>query len=397
MILDLFNYFHRPSGIVARYCQRQHFWEVGMRGFRVRDVTARMSRYFDVVQAYRNRDWNPSQNFVLRSRHGRDPARARERGCASNVMSDTTAHELTTRDHWDSAWERPPRWRLPSKLFVSTRNLQRVIAPHVRPGMRYLELGCAPGKMLAWVASDLGARVSGLDYSERGIEWARRLFDTLGLEADLRCEDVWSTTFDRGGFDVVFSAGLIEHFDDPSALVRQHVTLVKPGGRAIITVPNYGGIYGRLQGWFDPDNLALHNLSIMSTEAMRASGAGRSRRRRACLSGRPHLPVGDQHRSALAGADRHRSRVCGKRHWPDSADGRGRGVPAARSRDRPGRRARVLTIVYSFNKRGLEAGYWLREIAAASNDQFRFVPFNHDPFLSPSLYIRGQLLDNLYD
>jgi len=189
--------------------------------------------------------------------------------CGSNVMPDTTAHELTTRDHWDSAWERPPRWRLPSKLFVSTRNLQRVIEPHVRPGMRYLELGCAPGKMLAWVASDLGARVSGLDYSQRGIEWARRLFDTLGLEADLRCEDVWSTTFDRGGFDVVFSAGLIEHFDDPSPLVRQHVTLVKPGGRALITVPNYGGIYGRLQGWFDPDNLALHNLSIMSTEAMR--------------------------------------------------------------------------------------------------------------------------------
>jgi len=73
VILDLFNYFHRPSGIVARYCQRQHFWEVGMRGFRVRDVTARMSRHFDVLQVYRNRDWNPSRNFVLRSRRGRDP------------------------------------------------------------------------------------------------------------------------------------------------------------------------------------------------------------------------------------------------------------------------------------------------------------------------------------
>jgi hypothetical protein len=67
-ILDLFNYFHRPSGVVARYCERQHFWEVGMRGFRVRDVAARMSRYFEVMQVYRNRDWNPSQNFVLRSR-----------------------------------------------------------------------------------------------------------------------------------------------------------------------------------------------------------------------------------------------------------------------------------------------------------------------------------------
>jgi len=56
------------GGVVARYCERQHFWEVGMRGFRVRDVAARMSRYFEVMQVYRNRDWNPSQNFVLRSR-----------------------------------------------------------------------------------------------------------------------------------------------------------------------------------------------------------------------------------------------------------------------------------------------------------------------------------------
>jgi len=76
LILDLFNYFHRPSGIVARYCERQHFWEVGMRGFRVRDLTARMGRSFEVVHVYRNRDWNPSQNFVLRSRRARGGPRS---------------------------------------------------------------------------------------------------------------------------------------------------------------------------------------------------------------------------------------------------------------------------------------------------------------------------------
>lgn len=70
VILDVFNYFHRPNGIAARYCQRQHYWEVGMRGFHVRDLVARMEAHFDVLQVYRNRDWNPSQNFVMRSRRG---------------------------------------------------------------------------------------------------------------------------------------------------------------------------------------------------------------------------------------------------------------------------------------------------------------------------------------
>lgn len=56
----------------------------------------------------------------------------------------------------------------------------------------------------------------------------------------------------------------------------------------------------------------------------------------------------------------------------------------------------MLTIVYSFNKRGYEADYWTREIAAASDEHVRFVPFNHDPYLDIGLYIRAQLLDNLY-
>jgi spore maturation protein CgeB len=56
----------------------------------------------------------------------------------------------------------------------------------------------------------------------------------------------------------------------------------------------------------------------------------------------------------------------------------------------------VLTIVYSFNKRGFEADYWTREIGAARSEEYRFVPFNHDPYLDSGLYRRAQLLDNIY-
>lgn len=56
----------------------------------------------------------------------------------------------------------------------------------------------------------------------------------------------------------------------------------------------------------------------------------------------------------------------------------------------------MLTIVYSFNKRGFEAEYWRREIGEASDELVTFVPFNHDPYLDPNLYSRAQLLDNVY-
>ncbi|HKZ39048.1 MAG TPA: glycosyltransferase [Chryseolinea sp.] len=55
-----------------------------------------------------------------------------------------------------------------------------------------------------------------------------------------------------------------------------------------------------------------------------------------------------------------------------------------------------MKIIYSFNKREFEAAYWQREIEGASNDRHQFIPFNHDPYLDTSLYLRSQLLDNLY-
>ncbi len=55
-----------------------------------------------------------------------------------------------------------------------------------------------------------------------------------------------------------------------------------------------------------------------------------------------------------------------------------------------------MNIVYSFNKKGYEADYWGREIAAASDERYRFIPFNHERYLETRLYLRAQLLDNLH-
>jgi len=55
-----------------------------------------------------------------------------------------------------------------------------------------------------------------------------------------------------------------------------------------------------------------------------------------------------------------------------------------------------MNILYSFNKVGFEERYWQKEIASASTDRVRFIPFNHGAHIDPLLYIRAQLLDNLY-
>ena len=127
-----------------------------------------------------------------------------------------------------------------------------------------------PGKYLALLAAEFGVEVAGLDYSTVGIATCKKLFETLGLNADFRCEDLFSTTFEDENFDIVYSKGVIEHFRDPTEVVEVHHRLLKRGGRAIITVPNYGGIYGKLQRWAEPENMNMnvHNMDIVNTGAL---------------------------------------------------------------------------------------------------------------------------------
>ena len=46
----------------------EHFWEVGMRGFKLADMNRRFEKYFQIVSSYRNKDWNYSHNWVVRSK-----------------------------------------------------------------------------------------------------------------------------------------------------------------------------------------------------------------------------------------------------------------------------------------------------------------------------------------
>jgi cyclopropane fatty-acyl-phospholipid synthase-like methyltransferase len=95
-------------------------------------------------------------------------------------QESSIAGEKAPKAYWEATHSQP-RWRLPSRLIVATRNILRLLGTAVEPGMRVLEIGCAPGKHLAYLAKVRQARVCGLDYSEPGIAFSRELFSRLGL------------------------------------------------------------------------------------------------------------------------------------------------------------------------------------------------------------------------
>ena len=85
--------------------------------------------------------------------------------------------------------------------------------------------------------------------------WHQNVAKTLfkaQLTGEFRCEDIFTTTLPEASFDLVYSLGVIEHFEDARSIVEKHLFLTKPGGRVVISIPNFGGVYGRLERYFCP-------------------------------------------------------------------------------------------------------------------------------------------------
>jgi hypothetical protein len=66
-IMNIFNYFKRTNGMSPDLMNGMHYWEVGIRGWKLRNLRKRFEKYFIIRNAYRNRDWPNSYNYVLES------------------------------------------------------------------------------------------------------------------------------------------------------------------------------------------------------------------------------------------------------------------------------------------------------------------------------------------
>jgi SAM-dependent methyltransferase len=121
------------------------------------------------------------------------------------------------------------------------QNERRLLAEQFPPlrGLRLLKTDlwdeAKNTRILAWAAGQ-GSVAYGVDISGPIVAQARAAFRTAPLHAAVA--DIRELPFAAGSFDAVYSMGTIEHFRDPERAIGEMARALRPGGTAIVGVPN---------------------------------------------------------------------------------------------------------------------------------------------------------------
>jgi 2-polyprenyl-3-methyl-5-hydroxy-6-metoxy-1,4-benzoquinol methylase len=149
----------------------------------------------------------------------------------------------------------------------------RKFAP-ARAGERVIDIGCGSGVVSDLLAS-LGARTTGVDGNPEAIDYARRTFHRPGL--DFRLGLVGQLEFEPESANKIYWLELLEHIhaDQGRELLKTSFRLCRPGGRLIVTMPNYRGLWPLVEWTLDflrvAAPLAVHqHVTRLSRESLRS-------------------------------------------------------------------------------------------------------------------------------
>lgn len=139
-----------------------------------------------------------------------------------------------------------------------------------RDARRILDLGCSSGSLGAALKARQRAEVVGIEIDRAYAHDAAAHLDRV-IHADL--EELTQEALDLGTFDCLVAADVLEHLRDPWATLSSFVRALRPGGAAVLSLPNvryweafwvlgrYGTWPARDSGIFDRGHLRWFTLT----------------------------------------------------------------------------------------------------------------------------------------
>jgi ubiquinone/menaquinone biosynthesis C-methylase UbiE len=135
-----------------------------------------------------------------------------------------------TREYFESVAQKWDEMR--RQFFGEGVRNAAIAAANIDSSSVVADVGVGTG-FLAEGALAAGARVIGIDSSDRMLAEARRRFVKQPFEA--RAGDIESLPLNTAEVDVVLANMVLHHAPDPSRAIREMSRVLKPGGRLVIT------------------------------------------------------------------------------------------------------------------------------------------------------------------
>ncbi len=126
------------------------------------------------------------------------------------------------------------------------------VQANIVPGETLLNAGCGTGEYNYYLRDHFG-KSHGIDINEEDIETARSLNQDSDIQYDIG--DITALTFPDGYFDSIICIDVLEHVEQPEAVLRELARVLKPAGQLIASIPhkNYPFFY-------DPINFLMERL-----------------------------------------------------------------------------------------------------------------------------------------
>ena len=139
--------------------------------------------------------------------------------------------------------------------------IDRLLRPHLNAESRLLEIGCGAGNLLVQ-ASVRGSFPVALDLSMQALTFVRSRLDEAisGPEAPRGFASTQAIgeylPLADGTFDCVILSEVVEHLEAPQISIQEAARVLRPGGRLLITTPNYRSLWPLMEWAVDRLNMA---------------------------------------------------------------------------------------------------------------------------------------------
>jgi SAM-dependent methyltransferase len=139
--------------------------------------------------------------------------------------------------------------------------IDQLVRPHLKADSRLLEIGCGAGNLLVQ-ASVQGSFPVALDLSMQALTFVRSRLQEIetGSEAIKGSACIQSIgehlPFADASFDCILLSEVVEHLEAPEFSIREASRVLRPGGRLLVTTPNYRSFWPVMEWTVDRLNMA---------------------------------------------------------------------------------------------------------------------------------------------